>query len=478
MIAMSLREAADAVSGQLSGADEATAIDGEVVHDSRRVRPGDVFVAIRGENFDGHDFVVEAQAAGAVVAVVDHSLPGPTIQVRNTTVALGELARHALAKCPEATVVGLTGSNGKTSTKDLLAHILAGAGPTVAPPGSFNNELGLPMTVLSITESTRYLVLEMGARDVGHIQRLCEIAPPDVALVLNIGSAHVGEFGTIDDTARAKGELVQALAADGIAVLNTDDERVGNLARHCSGQVLTFGRSPEADVQVVHVDLDALARPKVTLRIGQPRFDVQLRVHGEHQAINAAAAAAAALAAGVAPDVIAQRLADATVPSRWRMEVTRTVDGTVIVNDAYNANPDSMAASLRALAAIGQGRRTWAVLGEMLELGGDSVSGHTEIGRLAARLGVDHLIGVGEAARPLVMGALSEGFGGVEAIVVADRDHARNVLLAGVGAGDVVVVKASRGIGLESLAQLLIEDHGGSQLTETQSAETRGVATQ
>ena len=462
MIELSVNEVANAVRGTITpGSHGKSHVVGDCQIDSRKVRPGDLFIAIRGENHDGHDHIAAALAAGAVVAISEVDGEGARIVVTDTVAALGDLAQHVLATHGDVTVLAVTGSSGKTSTKDILGQILESAGSTVWPEGSFNNELGLPLTVLRIDAQTRYLVLEMGARGQGHIAALCTIAPPDIGLVLNVGSAHVGEFGTKERTAIAKGELIEALSVDGTAVLNSDDQYVAAMAARTRAPVRTFGSGTDAAVQVMDVLLDELARPTVTLRIDSEVRTIKLLLHGEHQAINAAAAAAAATAAGVPTSAVFEALAHVHPQSRWRMEVTETADSTTVVNDAYNANPESMTAALRALVAMGRKKTTWAVLGEMRELGDDSILAHDDIGRQAVRLGVDHLIGVGAATRPMVLGAASEGYYGGEAHFSPDIADARDYLSKHVSAGDVVLVKASRAGGLEVLAADVIAGHGG-----------------
>lgn len=464
MIPISLAEVVAAVAGTAPWLPEAanTMVTGDVLHDSRKVSNGDLFVAIAGDSYDGHDFVADALAAGAVAAIVSRPTEGRTIEVADSVSALGLLAHAVLARLPNTRVVALTGSSGKTSTKDMLAAVFGAAGPTVAPAGSFNNELGLPMTVLSVDADTQWLVLEMGARSIGHIQTLCEIAAPDVGMVLNVGSAHVGEFGGADKIAEAKSELVAALKPSGTAVLNADDPRVSTMVQLTRGRVWWFGSGADCHVQIVSVELDELARPTVVLRILDELFTVPLQTHGAHQALNAAAAAAAAASVGIPAREIVDSLAKARAASRWRMEVTQTADGVTVVNDAYNANPESMAVALQALASMGTNRKTWAVLGEMLELGDDSLTAHDATGRLALRLGIDRVIGVGPGARRIVLGAASEGYFNGEAEAVPDLKAAAALLKKGVEPGDIVLLKASRAVGLERLVGSIIEDHGGS----------------
>jgi len=447
MIAMTLAEIAAAVDGRLAApADRDVTVDGAVEFDSRAVGPGGLFVALPGERVDGHDFVAAAIAAGAAGALVSHPVGAlPCVVVPDVQHALGRLATEVLRRLPAVAVVGVTGSSGKTSTKDLLAALLAVHGPTVAPPGSFNNEIGHPHTVLRADASTWFLVLECSARGAGHIRELCRIAPPAVGVVLNVGTAHLGEFGSREAIAASKAELVEALPPSGLAVLNADDPVVLAMAGRTQARVRTVGSAPQADVRAEDVRLDPAGRAAYTLVCPRGRARVALGLHGGHHVGNSLAAAAVALELGMTLDDVAAGLAAARPASRWRMEVTDRPDGVRVVNDAYNANPESMAAALHALAAMAAGRRSWAVLGEMGELGAHAADAHAEVGRLAAELGVDRLVTVGAAARAMaVEGIASEPVGDAAEAVV---------LLSGeLRAGDVVLVKASRAAGLERVA--------------------------
>ena len=454
MIPMSLQDVAAAVDGQLVQADPFAVIDA-VTTDSREAGSGSLFIAVTGENHDGHDHVGAALAAGALAALVSKPVDGPHILVGDTVEAAGRLARAVVQALAHLQVVALTGSSGKTSTKDLLRVVLSAFGPTVAPQGSFNNELGLPRTVFGVTEQTRFLVAEMGARGKGHIHYLCQITPPDVAMVLNVGQAHVGEFGSRDAIAQAKSEIVQSLSADGVAVLNDDDERVRQMAGVTPGRVVTFGQRETADVRIRALDVEG-GRPVVTLAYDQQECQIRPDVYGEHQGYNIAAAVAAAVALGLDFMTAAQSLQGVRLDSRWRMEVATSDQGVTVINDAYNANPESMAAGLRALVQIGQGRRTWAVLGEMRELGPAATDEHDAIGRLCVRLNVSRLIAVGDGARAIHMGAAHEGSWGEESMYVGTVDEAIAVLEREVQPGDVVLVKASRAIGLERVADALL----------------------
>ncbi|MGH3342588.1 MAG: UDP-N-acetylmuramoyl-tripeptide--D-alanyl-D-alanine ligase, partial [Carbonactinosporaceae bacterium] len=375
--------------------------------------------------------------------------------------ALGRLARAVVDRLHATTVVGVTGSSGKTGTKDLLAQVLSGLGPTVAAQGSYNNEIGLPLTALRADQGTRHLVVEMGARGSGHISYLCGIAPPRVGVVLNVGTAHLGEFGSRGGIARAKAELVEALPAGGLAVLNADDPlALGMAARSCA-RVLTFGSSPRADVSAGEITLDRLGRATFTMTTPEGSAPVRLLLHGAHQVGNALAAACVARELGMSVDRVADALGRARTLSPWRMEVTERPDGVTVVNDAYNANPESMRAALQALTAMARGRRTWAVLGEMRELGETSAAAHVALGREAARLGVARLVAVGDGAAGVCEGANGEGPGNARPVFVPDVEAAVALLESETLPGDIVLVKASRAAGLERVAEALLAGRAG-----------------
>jgi UDP-N-acetylmuramoyl-tripeptide--D-alanyl-D-alanine ligase len=471
VIPLTLAEVAEAVGGRLTRGDGT--VTGKVTVDSRAVAPGDLFVAVPGERVDGHDFLGAAAAAGAVAALStrpDDALP--CVVVDEPVAALGRLAAavHARLAAGGLTTLGITGSSGKTSTKDLLGQVLATAGPTVSPPGSYNNDIGLPLTVLDADEDTRFLVLEMGSRGRGHIARLCRVARPDVGVVLNVGSAHLGEFGSADGIAVAKGELVEALPAEGTAVLNADDPRVIGMAPRTRARVVTTGvggrDGSTADVRAEDVVLDEAGRAGFTLVTGGVRAAVRLQVVGAHQVANALSAAGAALAAGMTPGDVAAALSAAVPRSRWRMEVTRRDDGVTVVNDAYNANPESMRAALAALAGL-PARRRVAVLGAMAELGPGAAEEHERLGRAAVAAGVDLVVAVGPDAVGIADGALAAGARGDcdtdrGAVRVPDRAAARELLTEVLVPGDVVLVKASRSYGLEVLAADLLAAGAGA----------------
>jgi UDP-N-acetylmuramoyl-tripeptide--D-alanyl-D-alanine ligase len=452
MIPLSIAEIAAVVGGTVEG-DGAVTVTAPAVLDGRQAEPGGLFVAFAGEHADGHDHAGQAGRAGAVAVLGSRPTPLPTVVVEDTRAALQALAAHVVARLRDGlTVVGLTGSQGKTSTKDLLAAVLSSAAPTVATIGSLNNELGVPLTMLRAGPATRFLVLEMGARHIGDIAALAGLVAPDIAVVLNVGQAHLGKFGSRAAIARAKGELVQGLAPGGTAVLNADDPRVVAMRSLTGGPVLTFGRAGPADVRVLGLTLDRLGRPSFTLGAAAASAPVALPLVGAHQALNAAAAAAAGLAAGVPLDVAATALATAAL-SKWRLELRDLAGGATLLDDSFNANPDSTRAALDALAAIEGGRRI-AVLGEMLELGPDSAAEHRAVGEYASGR-ADVVVAVGEAVRPLADGA------GARAVAVADNGAAVDWLRGHLAAGDVVLVKASRGARLDEVAAAL--DPGGSR---------------
>ncbi|MFH8465739.1 UDP-N-acetylmuramoyl-tripeptide--D-alanyl-D-alanine ligase [Streptomyces sp. NPDC017991] len=462
MIALSLAEIASVVGGQTHDIpDTSVQVTGQVVRDSREVEPGSLFVAFVGERVDGHDFAADVVEAGAVAVLASRPVGVPAIVVDDVLLALGALARHVVARLG-ATLVALTGSAGKTSTKDLIAQVLRTKAPTVFTPGSLNNEIGLPLTALSATEETRFLVLEMGARGIGHIRYLADLTPPRIGLVLNVGTAHIGEFGGREQIAQAKGELVEGLPEDGTAVLNADDPLVRAMASRTKARVLLFGESGEADVRAENVRLTGNGQPSFSLHTPTGCSEVTMRLYGEHHVSNALAAAAVAHELGMSADEIATALSEAGSLSRWRMEVTERPDGVTVVNDAYNANPESMRAALRALAAMGKGRRTWAVLGQMAELGDEALAEHDAVGRLAVRLNVSKLVAVGgREASWLQLGAYNEGSWGEESVHVSDAQSAVDLLRSQLRPGDVVLVKASRSVGLERVAQALVEGTEG-----------------
>jgi len=463
MIPLTLAELAAVVGGSLADAETAAEVTGEAFVDSRTVVRGGLFVAVPGEHVDGHDFAAAAVEAGAAAVLGARPTGVPTVVVDDPVRALGRLARHVVDVL-RPTVLALTGSHGKTGTKDFLAQILAAEGATVWTDGNRNNEIGVPLTVLRTTPDTRFLALEMGARGVGHIAELCAVAPPEVAAVLKVGTAHLGEFGSREAIAAAKGEIIEALPQTVTAVLNADDDLVAAMRPRTMARVLTFGVA--GDVSWRGLELDELGRPSVELGYDGAWAPLHLLEAGAHQVANAAAATAMALAVGVPFAEVVSILGSARSLSPWRMALHERADGLVVVNDSYNANPASMNAALDALAAIGErgGRRTLAVLGEMLELGETSAEQHAEVGGHAAELGIDVVVTVGGVAEAIAEGARrTPGWAGA-VVPTAGREQAADWLRHNVGARDVVLVKASRGAALEHLADALAQPSTGPEI--------------
>ena len=485
MIPLSLAQIAQITGGQLSGPPEAL-VTGEVVIDSCRAGPGGLFAALPGERSDGHDFATAAVAVGAVVVLAARPVPAPSVLVPDVPAALAALAAFVAGALPALRIAGITGSSGKTSTKDLTAQLAERLGPTVAPAGSYNNELGHPLTVLRADAATQNLILELSARGAGHIAYLCRIAPPRYGAVLNVGHAHEGEFGGLDQVARAKGELVEALPADGAAILNADDPRVLAMASRTAARIVTFSTDPDLPhsphlshppsgaphqsqashgpyltIRAADIRLDDLGRASFTLLAPEGSAPVTLRLHGAHNVPNALAAAALARELGLGLADIADGLSDAVARSRWRMEVSRRADGVTVINDAYNANPESVRAALEALGHLARGGRGFAVLGHMAELGDTSPTRHAEAGEFAARVlgpALAGLIAVGPEAAPLLDGARRVPSWRGETLGVPDGPAALAVLADRLKPGDVVLVKASRAVRLEGVAaDLLLE---------------------
>ncbi|MEV0810812.1 UDP-N-acetylmuramoyl-tripeptide--D-alanyl-D-alanine ligase [Micromonospora sp. NPDC050200] len=445
MIPLSLAEVASAVDGRLVRVDPDARVTGPVEFDSRKVTAGALFVAFPGEKADGHDYAARAVEAGAVAVLGTREVPGvPMVLVGDALTAMGRLARAVVDRLPELTVVGLTGSSGKTTTKDLIAQLTVRLGPTVAPPGSFNNELGHPYTALQATPETRFLVLEKGARGVGHVRYLCDVVPPRISVVLNVGVAHLGEFGTVENIALAKGELVESLPADGLAVLNADDPLVDAMATRTGARVVRYGESAHADVRAVEVTLDDRGRPSYTLVTPEGSASVRLGLTGRHQVSNSLAAAAVARELGMPLAEVAVALGELGLVSTRRMDVFDRPDGVTVIDDSYNANPASMAVALRALAGLRREGRIFAALGYMAELGDFERDGHREVGRLAAELGVDRLLVVGEPAAPIHEGATAVSDWGGGSVLLTDQAAAVEVLRSELRPGDVVLVKGSR----------------------------------
>jgi UDP-N-acetylmuramoyl-tripeptide--D-alanyl-D-alanine ligase len=447
-----LSSVAEATAGRLVGE------DGDVVTvsaDSREVEAGDLFVALAGDRTDGHDHVDAAFAQGAGGALVSRprEFAGPVVLVADTGNALLSLAAHE-RRSMAGHVVGITGSTGKTSVKDLTAAVLATRFRTAASPRSFNTEVGVPLTLLNAPGDAEAVVCEMGSRGPGHIAALCEVARPEVGVVTNVGLAHMEMFRSAEAVADAKAELVEALPGEGVAVLNADDPVVATFASRTRARVIRFGTSAAADVRAEDLSLDRVGRASFTLRSPGGSERVELAVPGEHMAWNALAAAAAGAALGLTAGECAAGLKEARV-SAWRMEVVDTAAGVTVVNDAYNANPASMAAALKAARWIAGRGRCIAVLGEMAELGPIAAREHRRVGELVARLGIEELVVVGADARLIATGAEREGVEADHIAVCDSVDEAIEAVRALPRPGDVVLVKGSRVAGLERVAEAI-----------------------
>lgn len=458
MIELSFAEIATAVGGELAnGADGARrALPVAVQTDSRLSTAGSVFFALRGEETDGHLFADSAVANGAVLVIAERllDLDVPQIIVADGVQALQALARTVVAKVRDRgvlKVIAVTGSNGKTTTKNMLRSILERDGETVAPQGSFNNDVGAPITMLGVTDSTKFLVVEMGADGVGDITRLQSIVMPDVGIVLMVGLAHIGKFGDAATTARAKAEMVTSLPSTATAVLNYDDGPVKAMAKQTDAAVSFFGLESAADVWADEIEATAQGTA-FDLHVGNDVIPVQLRILGEHHVTNALAAIAAARALGIDPQRSVDALESIERAERWRMELLEAPGGITVINDAYNASPDSMAAALKTLVqVVGPENRSVAVLGEIAELGDYANEEHDRIGRLIVRLNVQKLIVVGHAARHIHNAAGLEGSWDGESVLVDSIEEAYAVLRDELREGDVVLVKSSNSAGLRHL---------------------------
>ena len=470
MIPLGLDELAGILEGRLVlplGVSGDTIVEGSVETDSRLVAPGSIFFALPGEVTDGHLFAPVAAEAGAALIVCREQLEldVPQLIVADGLEALGTLAREVVARvraAGELTVIGVTGSNGKTTTKNMLHAILSAEGPTIAPRDSFNNQVGAPISMLRIDARTRYLVVEMGASGPGKIARLVSIARPDIGVVLKVGLAHAGGFGGIDATEQAKAEMVTELPASAVAVLNADDDRVARMASRTQARVTTFGTIPDAALRADDIEL-TISGTRFTLIAGDVRREVQLRILGEHHVMNALAALSVARELGIDLDRAIAALEAVPRAERWRMELSERADGVTVINDAYNASPDSVAAALKTLVQLArqEGRRSVAVLGEMAELGEYALEEHDRVGRLAVRLDVRQLVVVGERARHIHAAAGLEGSWDGESMQVPDADAAYDVLRDVLLPGDIVLVKSSNSAGLRHLGDRLVQQEAG-----------------
>lgn len=468
MIPMTLHDIARAVSGELripesSAFSAETIIHGSSHTDSREVASGSIFFAKPGEVTDGHTFAPQAIEQGAALLVVDHFLDVevPQIQAVDTVVALGALATEVIARARaigRLKIVGVTGSNGKTTTKNLIASIVSRVGNTVAARESYNNEVGAPLTMLEVSEDTDFLVAEMGASAIGEISRLVHMAKPDVGIVLKVGLAHAGEFGSIEATLTAKTEMVIDLLPSDTAVLNYDDARVATMAEHTKAKVVWFGLASDASVTARDITVTIRGTDFTLILPDGSARPVHFNVLGEHHVMNALAASAAAHILGIHPEDIVAGIESISRAERWRMEVMGGSDDITIINDAYNASPDSMAAALKTLAQIAEpGHRTVAVLGEMTELGEFSGDEHDRIGLLAVRLNINQLVVVGAGARRMHISTINEGSWDGESLYADTPDVAYGILVNALKPGDLVLVKSSNSAHLRFLGDRLGE---------------------
>jgi UDP-N-acetylmuramoyl-tripeptide--D-alanyl-D-alanine ligase len=448
MIALKASEIAAIVGGTLHG-DDVVVVAPPVI-DSRLATSGSLFIAFKGEHVDGHDFVGDAKSRGAVLALVERAVDTPYILVSDCVVALGALAHELRTRMTGLTVIGITGSQGKTTTKELLASVLSNHAPTVAPRGNFNNQIGAPLSLLECTEATRYCIVEMGARHSGDIAHLCQIAEPNIGVVLRVGTAHIGEFGSQEAIAKTKSELISSLKLSATAILGTYDEFTPAMSKLHQGKVITFGEKQSCDVRATDIEIRE-GRAHFDLVTPEGRTSIGLRIVGLHQVANALAVASVASALGLTLDQIASGLATAESQAKWRMEIS-DIDSLVLINDAYNASPEAMSAALHTLVHFAQerGGESWAFLGKMQELGESSQQDHAAIGTLASDLAIDHLVCV---AAPEYAGAIPAG-SQTTVHQCADKFTAAE-LVSAMNEGDVVLVKASRSEKLEELAELI-----------------------
>jgi len=430
-----------------------------IVTDSRSVVNGSLFVALKGEKFDGHDFVDEALRNGAVASLTFKPVAGSHIRVTDTLNALGEIAK-AYRRTLSAKVIAITGSSGKTTTKDLMACALRPFGTVVKSEKSLNNEIGVPLTIFQADASTDFLILEMGMRGIGQIDYLTQIATPNVAVLLNAGSAHLSELGSRENILKAKSEIFNHSTQPSVAVTSADDERLVALTQHLSSQVVLFGQSEIADIRIRNLQIDQQGFPNAEILIGPTSFNLRLEMLGEHQILNSAAVIGVIHACALDIGTATSALASCQETSEWRMEIVELANDITIINDAYNANPESVKAGLKALKDFAKTKRTWAVLGEMRELGASALEEHDAIGRLCVRLDISKTLAVGEAAKSIQLGASLEGSWGQEALYVEDVDEAITQLIQEVQPGDVIYIKASRAVGLERVANALQEHFG------------------
>ncbi len=450
MIDLQASQIAKIVGGELVGTD--VTVTAAPVFNSGQATEGSIFLALVGEKTDGHKYISDAFTHGAVLAFVTREVPERCIVVKDVIAALNLLAAFVRNALPDLKVVALTGSQGKTTTKDLLQHILGTVSPTVAPIGNFNNELGAPITLLHCDEKTKFCILEMGARHVGDIATLCKMASPDIGVVLRVGTAHVGEFGSEELVAKAKSEMISSLSDSAIAVLGQYDRFTPAMSSLHKGETVTFGETTGADVRATDIEIRE-GRPHFDLVTPAGRASVALRIVGIHQVANALAAAAIATKLNISIDVIAGALSTAELNSKWRMEISE-LDGLVLINDSYNASPESTQAALRTLLLFAQerGGQSWAFLGKMHELGASSHEHHSRLGTLASELGIDHLVCVASPEYAELM----DNAGATTVHLLDTKESAAN-LVSQMSQGDVVLVKASRAEKFEEIAEMITQ---------------------
>lgn len=478
MIKLTLNEIAQAVNGNVENLYSNILVNGNVEIDSRKVKSGDLFIALNGHKVNGADFAQQAINNGAVGVICEKLIPNlPCIVVnegkvnakdenQSAVIALSKLAKFVLEKLPNIKKIALTGSTGKTTTKDLISDLAELLGPTVAPEGSFNNEIGLPITILKCDENTKVLVSEMGARRVGNIRQLCEIVQPDISLILNIGTAHIEIFGSKENILKAKSEIISSLESNKLAILNKDDESFEKLKTLTNADILTFG-TKDADVFATNIKIDNEGFATYTLNYKDQKAEIKLNLVGLHQVSNSLAAAACLISLGINVEKIAQKISNSFPKSKLRMQVEKSNTGIEVINDTYNANPESVIAALETLKTKSQNRNTWAILGEMRELGTESKIYHELVAQKIIDLDINNTLVIGPGAKYIYDYLMLNKYRGsatysdniFEAIKVC------KVLLQN---KDLVLVKASRSIGLERVAQVIISGFDENLISKIQ----------
>lgn len=478
MIKLTLKEISDAVNGQIEDNFSDLLVSGNVEIDSRKIKSGDLFVAINGHKVNGADFAQQAIYNGAVgvisekpisnlpCIVVNEGISNAKDENQSTVVALSKLAKYVLKKLPNIKKIALTGSSGKTTTKDLIADLAELIGPTVAPEGSFNNEIGLPLTILKCNENTKILVSEMGARRIGNIKQLCEIVEPDISIILNIGTAHIEIFGSKENILKAKSEIISTLERNNIAILNKDDESFEKLNSLTQAKIITFG-TQNADVYATNIELDENGSASYDLNYNKQKAQVRLKIVGLHQVSNSLAAATALISLGIEVDKIAQKLSSSIAKSKLRMQIEKSNQGIEVINDTYNANPESVIAGLETLKLKSQNRKTWAILGEMRELGAESKFYHELVAQKIIELKIDNTLVIGEGAKYIYDFLMLNNYSG-SATYAEDIFEAIKVCRVLLQKNELVLVKASRSIGLERVAQVIVSGFDENLISKIQ----------